>query len=101
MADDVRSASGLVDVLDRVLEKGIVIDAYVRVSLVGLEVISVDARVVVASIQTYLAHADDLAYTASVARPYSVAPTAVPILGEPLPPERPSLVEPGPDTPLH
>ena len=51
-----RAAGGtsLIDVLDRVLDKGIVIDAWVRVSLVGIDLITVDARIVVASIDTYL-----------------------------------------------
>ena len=55
-----RAASGtsLVDVLDRVLDKGIVIDAWVRVSLVGIDLITVEARVVVASIETYLKYAE-------------------------------------------
>lgn len=53
----------LVDVLDRVLDKGIVIDAAVRISVAGIELLGVDARVVVASIETYLLHADTLAYT--------------------------------------
>ena len=44
--------SSLIDVLDRVLDKGIVIDAWVRVSLVGIDLITVEARVVVASIDT-------------------------------------------------
>ena len=44
--------SGIIDVLDRVLDKGIVIDAYVRVSLAGLDLVNVDARVVVASVDT-------------------------------------------------
>ena len=47
----------LIDVLDRVLDKGIVIDAWVRVSLVGIDLISVEARIVVASIATYLQYA--------------------------------------------
>ncbi len=46
--------TSLIDVLDRVLDKGIVIDAWVRVSLVGIDLITVEARVVVASIDTYL-----------------------------------------------
>ena len=51
-----RAAGGtsLIDVLDRVLDKGIVIDAWVRVSLVGIDLITVEARVVVASIDTVL-----------------------------------------------
>jgi hypothetical protein len=46
--------SSLVEVLDRVLDKGIVIDAWVRVSLVGIDLVTVEARVVVASIATYM-----------------------------------------------
>ena len=52
------STSNLVDVLDRVLDKGIVIDAWVRVSLAGIELVTVEARVVVASIATYLGYSD-------------------------------------------
>ena len=52
------SASGLADVLDTILDKGLVIDAYVRVSLVGIELLTVDARVVVASVDTYLRFAE-------------------------------------------
>ena len=52
--------SSLIDVLDRVLDKGIVIDAWVRISLVGIDLITVEARVVVASIDTYLRYADAL-----------------------------------------
>ncbi len=56
-----QGGTSLIDVLDRVLDKGIVIDAWVRVSLVGIEILSIDARVVVASVDTYLryAHAID------------------------------------------
>ena len=57
----VERASGgtsLIDVLDRVLDKGIVIDAWVRVSLVGIDLITVEARVVVASIDTYLKYSE-------------------------------------------
>jgi hypothetical protein len=50
--------SGLADVIDTILDKGMVIDAYVRVSLVGIEVLTVDARVVVASVDTYLKFAE-------------------------------------------
>ena len=57
--------SSLIDVLDRVLDKGIVIDAWVRVSLVGIDLITVEARVVVASIDTYLRYADALGLTPS------------------------------------
>ena len=51
------AGSSLIDVLDRVLDKGIVIDAYVRVSLVGIDLVSVEARIVVASVETYLRYA--------------------------------------------
>jgi hypothetical protein len=50
--------TSLIDVLDRVLDKGIVIDAWVRVSLVGIDLITVEARVVVASIETYLKYSE-------------------------------------------
>jgi len=50
--------SGLADVIDTILDKGLVIDAYVRVSLVGIELVTVDARVVIASVDTYLRFAE-------------------------------------------
>jgi hypothetical protein len=50
--------NGLVDVLDVILDKGLVIDAYVRVSLVGIELLTIDARIVVASVDTYLRFAE-------------------------------------------
>jgi hypothetical protein len=50
--------SSLVDVLDLVLDKGIVIDAYVRVALVGIELLTIDARIVIASVDTYLRFAE-------------------------------------------
>ncbi|PZF83895.1 gas vesicle protein GvpJ [Jiangella anatolica] len=52
------SSSGLADVVDIILDKGLVIDAYVRVSLVGIELLTIDARVVVASVDTYLRFAE-------------------------------------------
>ena len=52
------SPSGLADVIDTILDKGLVIDAYVRVSLAGIELLTVDARVVVASVDTYLRFAE-------------------------------------------
>jgi len=55
------ATANLIDVLDRVLDKGIVIDAWVRVSLIGIELVTVEARVVVASIGTYLGYAPALA----------------------------------------
>jgi hypothetical protein len=50
--------SGLADVLELILDKGLVIDAYVRVSLVGIELLTIDARIVVASVDTYLRFAE-------------------------------------------
>jgi uncharacterized membrane protein len=66
-----RAAGGtsLIDVLDRVLDKGIVIDAWVRVSLVGIDLITVEARVVVASIDTYLKYSEAVGAAASASRP--------------------------------
>ena len=63
-----RAAGGtsLIDVLDRVLDKGIVIDAWVRVSLVGIDLITVEARVVVASIDTYLKYSEAVGAAASI-----------------------------------
>ena len=60
--------SSLIDVLDRVLDKGIVIDAWVRVSLVGIDLITVEARVV-ASIDTYLKYSEAVGPSVPVARP--------------------------------
>ena len=66
-----RSPGGtsLIDVLDRVLDKGIVIDAWVRVSLVGIDLITVEARVVVASIDTYLKYSEAVGAAAPASRP--------------------------------
>src|ERR1700740_189445 len=52
------SPSGLADVLDLILDKGLVIDLYLRVSLVGIELLTVDARIVVASVHTYVRFAE-------------------------------------------
>lgn len=61
--------SSLAEVVDRILDKGIVVDAWVSVSLVGIEVISIRARAVIASVETYLKFADRLGQTAAVAAP--------------------------------
>jgi hypothetical protein len=74
-----RSVGGtsLIDVLDRVLDKGIVIDAWVRVSLVGIDLITVEARIVVASIDTYLKYSEAVGQVGSVSKPAAVeAPRA-------------------------
>lgn len=59
----------LLDVLDRVLDKGIVIDAWIRFQLVGLDLITIDARIVVASIETYLNYAESLRLSGHAALP--------------------------------
>jgi hypothetical protein len=52
------SPSGLADVVDLILDKGLVIDAYVRISVIGIELITIDARIVIASVDTYLRFAE-------------------------------------------
>ncbi|MBX3466191.1 MAG: gas vesicle structural protein GvpA [Planctomycetes bacterium] len=75
MAIERTSSSGsLIDVLDRVLDKGIVIDAWVRVSLVGIDLLTVEARVVVASIETYLRFSDAVHQATTMARPAAASP---------------------------
>ena len=74
----VSGGSSLIDVLDRVLDKGIVIDAWVRISLVGIDLITVEARVVVASIDTYLKYADAVGLVGLVSRPQLSGETAAP-----------------------
>lgn len=68
--------SSLIDVLDRVLDKGIVIDAWVRVSLVGIDLVTVEARVVVASIDTYLKYSEAVGITTPVSRPRELSSAA-------------------------
>jgi hypothetical protein len=60
-------SSSLVDVIDRILDKGVVVDAWVRVSLVGIEILAIEARVVVASVETYLKYAEAIGLTATAA----------------------------------
>jgi gas vesicle structural protein len=52
------SSSGLYDVLELILDKGLVIDVFVRVSLIGIEILTIDARIVIASVDTYLRFAE-------------------------------------------
>jgi hypothetical protein len=66
--------SSLIDVLDRVLDKGIVIDAWVRVSLVGIDLITVEARIVVASIETYLKYSEAVGQLPPVSKPAALEP---------------------------
>src|SRR5262245_15788505 len=63
----------MIDVLDRVLDKGIVIDAFVRVSFVGIDLVNVEARVVVAYVETYLRTSEAIAGSALVARPLAAS----------------------------
>ena len=63
------NSSSLGEVVDRILDKGIVIDAFARVSLVGIELLSIEARVVAASVETYLKYAEAIGLTATVAAP--------------------------------
>lgn len=62
-------SSSLAEVVDRILDKGIVIDAWVKVSLVGIELLSIEARVVIASVETYLKYAEAIGLTANAAVP--------------------------------
>ena len=62
-------SSSIVEVLERVLDKGIVIDAWVRLSLIGIEILTIEARVVVASVETYLKYAEAIGLTAPAAEP--------------------------------
>ena len=79
-----RAAGGtsLIDVLDRVLDKGIVIDAWVRVSLVGIDLITVEARVVVASIDTYLKYSEAVGQVLPVAKPAPELRSAEAVMAE-------------------
>mgnify|MGYP001309489474 FL=1 len=61
------ASSGLAEVLDRILDKGIVIDAWVKVSVLGLELLTVEARVVIAGVDTYLKYAEAIGLTATAA----------------------------------
>ncbi|MEK7685111.1 MAG: gas vesicle structural protein GvpA [Verrucomicrobiota bacterium] len=62
-------SSSLAEVVDRILDKGIVIDAWVKISLVGIELITIEARVVIASVETYLKYAEAVGLTATAAAP--------------------------------
>src|SRR4029078_6581915 len=79
-----RAAGGtsLIDVLDRVLDKGIVIDAWVRVSLGGIALITVEARIVVASIDTYLKYSEAVGQMSPGSRPAAELPSHQDLVGE-------------------
>jgi len=61
------ASSSLVEVVDRILDKGVVIDAWIRVSLVGIELLAIEARVVIASVETWLKYAEAIGLTATAA----------------------------------
>lgn len=67
--EKVNASSSLAEVVDRILDKGIVIDAWVRVPLVGIELLAIEARIVVASVDTYLKYAEAVGLTASATSP--------------------------------
>ena len=60
-------STSLAEVVDRILDKGVVIDAWVRISLVGIELLAIEARVVVASVDTWLKYAEAVGLTAAEA----------------------------------
>lgn len=63
------ASSSLAEVIDRILDKGIVIDAWARLSLVGIEFLSLEARVVVSGVETYLKYAEAIGLTQTAAQP--------------------------------
>lgn len=62
-------SSSLAEVVDRILDKGIVIDLWLKVSLVGIELLAIEARIVIASVETYLKYAEAIGLTATAAAP--------------------------------
>ncbi len=88
--------TSLIDVLDRVLDKGIVIDAWVRVSLVGIDLLTAEARIVVASISTYLEYSEALARIGLAPGAPAIMPRST------VPPDRPAEPLPArPRTTVH
>ncbi|MBK5191103.1 MAG: gas vesicle structural protein GvpA [Methanosarcinales archaeon] len=65
MVEKAMASASLVEVIDRILDKGVVIDAWVRVSLVGIEILAIEARVVIASVETFLKYAEAVGLTAT------------------------------------
>ena len=61
------ASSSLAEVIDRILDKGVVVDAWVRVSLVGIELLAIEARVVVAGVDTFLKYAEAVGLTEAAA----------------------------------
>jgi hypothetical protein len=76
--ETVNSSSSLAEVIDRILDKGVVIDVWVRVSLVGIELLVVEARIVLASVETYLRYAQAVGLTGQAAVPAARALPGLP-----------------------
>jgi hypothetical protein len=74
MVTQTPDSSSLAEVIDRILDKGLVVDAWARVSLVGIEILTIEARVVAASVDTYLHYAEEMTKVEQAA--IAVAPTA-------------------------
>ncbi|ABG51546.1 gas vesicle protein GVPa [Trichodesmium erythraeum IMS101] len=71
--EKVNSSSSLAEVIDRILDKGVVVDAWIRLSLVGIELLTIEARIVVASVETYLKYAEAVGLTTLAAAPGEAA----------------------------
>jgi len=71
-------ASGIADVLVVILDKGLVVDAWVRLSIIGIEILTVEIRAVIASVDTYLRYAEAIGLTTLAAAPRTVEPVSVP-----------------------
>jgi hypothetical protein len=65
MVEKAMASTSLIEVIDRILDKGVVIDAWARVSLVGIEILAIEARVVIASVETFLKYAEAIGLTAA------------------------------------
>jgi hypothetical protein len=74
-------SNSLIDVLDRVLDKGIVVDAWMRVSLIGIELLSVETRIFVASIETYLRYSEVIRESPLISAPGRPSPGSGSIAG--------------------
>jgi len=97
------SASGLADVLTVILEKGIVVDAWVRLSIIGIEILTLEIRAVIASVDTYLRYAEAIGLTSLAAAPrpeqlgQGIPPVLPPGLTEPFEDEILAYLEAHPD----
>ena len=60
-------SNSLVEVVDRILDKGVVVDAWVRVSLVGIEILAIEGRIVIAGVDTFLKYAEAVGLTTAAA----------------------------------